>query len=209
MRPIVSGQSAITSSDELVENDGCNSCVVSVELPKVRFLRVQTTHAPRLVRTPVTGRVLEGCFCAMPAWRRTADSRELAGGRRLREAEEPCSPLAVILDRSEPAMINRDVPEPRGLGSRCLSRRHPREHHQGPQERFTRHILLKITGDPAAVGRWIARFAAEHVTSAQASRRQRDAWRPWWTGARTASRDLTGPIIEAQLVGRTVYGWRE
>ncbi len=42
---------------------------------------------------------------------------------------------------------------------------------------FTRHILLKMTGDPAAVGRWIARFAAEHVTSAQASRRQRDAWR--------------------------------
>jgi Dyp-type peroxidase family len=42
---------------------------------------------------------------------------------------------------------------------------------------FTRHLLLKMTGDPAAVKRWIAGFAAEHVTSAQEQRRQRDAWR--------------------------------
>lgn len=42
---------------------------------------------------------------------------------------------------------------------------------------FTRHLLLKMTGDPPAVKRWIARFAAEHVTSAQEQRRQREAQR--------------------------------
>ena len=42
---------------------------------------------------------------------------------------------------------------------------------------FTRHVLLRMTGDGPAVRRWIARFAAEHVTSAQEQRRQRDAWR--------------------------------
>jgi Dyp-type peroxidase family len=42
---------------------------------------------------------------------------------------------------------------------------------------FTRHLLLKMTGDPPAVRRWIARFAADHVTSAQEQRRQRDAFR--------------------------------
>jgi Dyp-type peroxidase family len=42
---------------------------------------------------------------------------------------------------------------------------------------FTRHLLLKMTGDPEAVKRWIARFAADHVTSAQEQRRQRDAFR--------------------------------
>ena len=42
---------------------------------------------------------------------------------------------------------------------------------------FTRHLLLKMTGAPPAVRRWIAGFAAEHVTSAQEQRQQRDAWR--------------------------------
>jgi Dyp-type peroxidase family len=42
---------------------------------------------------------------------------------------------------------------------------------------FTRHLLLRMTGDPAAVGRWIARYAAEDVTSAKEQQRQRDAFR--------------------------------
>ena len=48
---------------------------------------------------------------------------------------------------------------------------------KGHGRNFTRHLLLKMTGDPPAVRRWIARFAAEHVTTAEEQRRQRDAFR--------------------------------
>jgi Dyp-type peroxidase family len=42
---------------------------------------------------------------------------------------------------------------------------------------FTRHILLRMTGDPQAVRRWIVDFAAQRVTSAAAARRSTDAWK--------------------------------
>jgi Dyp-type peroxidase family len=40
----------------------------------------------------------------------------------------------------------------------------------------TRHLLLTMIGEPQAVGRWIAWFATEHVTSAHAARRSTMAW---------------------------------
>jgi Dyp-type peroxidase family len=42
---------------------------------------------------------------------------------------------------------------------------------------FTRHVLLRMTGDGAAVRRWIVRFATEQVTSAAAQLRSTRAWR--------------------------------
>jgi Dyp-type peroxidase family len=41
----------------------------------------------------------------------------------------------------------------------------------------TRHLLLRMIGNPQAVGRWIAWFTTEHVTSAHAARRSTLAWR--------------------------------
>jgi Dyp-type peroxidase family len=42
---------------------------------------------------------------------------------------------------------------------------------------FTRHILLRMTGDPQAVRRWIVDFAAQRVTTAAAARRSTEAWK--------------------------------
>jgi hypothetical protein len=42
---------------------------------------------------------------------------------------------------------------------------------------FTGHILLKMTGEPPAVSRWIIDFAAPRVTSAAAQLRSTRAWR--------------------------------
>jgi Dyp-type peroxidase family len=47
----------------------------------------------------------------------------------------------------------------------------------GHGRHHTCHIMLKMIGDPQVVKRWIARFAADHVTSARAARRQSVAWR--------------------------------
>ena len=103
------GHSAILARTSFVENDGCNSCVVSVELPIVWFLAVQP-H----IYLGLSGRLsMGGCPRVACAPRLPGAVLRIvgnpAGGRRIREANKPCSHHGRPR-RSEPAMINMDAP---------------------------------------------------------------------------------------------------